>query len=197
MASDRDFGEMPADEGPEVDLARLHARDPVLLRRLVGEITPSIQATVRTFATDSDDAEDLVQECWIHILAKLDRFHQDGSFRAWAVVVSRNYCRETWKARKAKAIPTVRVDEAPEPASKELAPDEALERRDLRLAVRKALARLPDRERDAAVMKLMEGRPTSEIARRLGVSETAVRKLICRASYKLREMTELRDAWLP
>lgn len=196
MASDGDLDETPADDQPEIDLARLHARDPVLLRRLVKEITPSIRAAVRTFATDGDDAEDLVQECWRHILAKLDRFRQEGSFRAWAIVVSRNYCRERWKARKAKAIPTVRIEDAPEPASGELAPDEALEQRELRLTVRKALARLPDRERDAAVMKLMERRPTSEIARRLGVSEPAARKLVHRASYKLREMTELRDAWL-
>lgn len=197
MASSGDVGETSTDEGPVVDLARLHARDPVLLRRLVREITPSIQATVRMFATDSDDAEDLAQECWMHILAKLDRFHQDGSFRAWAIVVSRNYCRETWRARKGKAIQTVRIDQAPEPASRELAPDEALARREVRMAVRRALARLPDRERDAAVMKLMEGRSTSDVARRLGVSEPAVRKLVRRASYKLQEMKELRDAWLP
>lgn len=182
---------------PEIDLAQLHARDPALLKELVEEITPSIRAAVRHFATDDDDAEDLVQECWMHIVAKLDRFHRDGSFRAWATAVSRNYCRQVWKTRRRRAIETVHIDEAPEPASGELNPSEALEQSELRLAVRKELARLSSRERDAIVMKLMEDRSTSYISGRLRVSEPAVRKLIQRASFKLKEVRELRDLWLP
>ncbi len=185
------------DTPPKIDLARLHARDPALLRELVEEITPSIRAAIRSFATDDDDAEDLVQECWIHIMAKLDWFRRDSSFRAWATAVSRNYCRQVWRTRKRRAIETVHIDEAPEPASGELNPSEALERSELRLAVQKALARLPDRERDAVVMKLMEGRSTSYISGRLRVSEPAVRKLVRRASFKLKEVRELRVLWLP
>ena len=47
------------------------------------------------------------------------------------------------------------------------------------------------------MMKLMEDRSTSYISGRLRVSEPAVRKLIQRASFKLKEVRELRDLWLP
>ncbi len=185
------------EEAPEparsIDLARLHGRDPELLRELIREVTPSIRAAVRSYATD-DDLDDLVQECWIRIMDKLDRFRRDGSFRAWAVVVSRNYCRQQWKQRK-RAIETVPLDrDAP---STEPNPEEALHQDQVRTALHEALGRLSQRERDAVVMKLVDGRSTSYIASELGVGESVARKIVHRASYKLQEEDALRDLWLP
>lgn len=59
-----------------------------------------------------------------------------------------------------------------------------------------ALGRLSDRERDAIVLRLLEGKDTAETARALAVSEEAVRAILVRGMTRLRQMEELR-ALLP
>ena len=55
-----------------------------------------------------------------------------------------------------------------------------------------ALGKLPDRERDAIVLRLLEGKDTAETAEILGVGPDTVRSILQRAVYRLRRMKEVR-----
>ena len=60
-------------------------------------------------------------------------------------------------------------------------------------AIYKALGRLPDRERDVIVLRLLEGRDTEETADILRVSRPAVRSILLRGMTRLKRMKEVRE----
>lgn len=182
-----------AEDGEErVDLASLHARDPELLERLIRDTTPYIRAAVRSFAVSDADLNDIVQECWVRILEKLDKFKEDRSFRGWAVMVSRNYCRSRYRREKL-AVDVVSLEDIGDAVDSEADPEEEFGRGQVAQAVWQELNGLSEREREAIVMKLMEQRPTSEIAKELGVTEVSARKIVGRATDKLRRSDVLRE----
>lgn len=187
-----------------VDVARLQARDPAEWARVVHLTAPSIRGATRRFATDDADADDLLQKCWIRVVNQIDKFSSpdaDGtaslaSFKGWAVVVSLNHCKDLYRAQKRAPAPeTVSTDDLGEVLDGGPNPEELLRQRQLQQAVWEALGTLPEREREAIVLKHGEGRSTAEIAAALHVSPTSVRRLVHRATYKLHKMEELRE-WL-
>lgn len=62
---------------------------------------------------NSEDAEDISQETWMHIYASLSRFEEDGSFSSWAFrIASNKYVDfQRQRGRQRRAIPTVSLDE--------------------------------------------------------------------------------------
>src|SRR5207249_5918174 len=66
-------------------------------------------------------------------------------------------------------------------------PDGVAERQEVLRAVIAALEALPDRQRNAILLRELEGRSYEEIATELGVSGGAVRQLLNRARNALRE----------
>ncbi len=75
-----------------------------------------------------------------------------------------------------------------ETASTDPGPEEASEVAGQREWMRKALLRLPEKERAALVLREIEGLTTAEAAAILDSSEATVRSQICSARMKLRKM---------
>ncbi len=137
------------------------------------------------------------------ILERLDRYSGRGPFANWAIAVSRNACRA--HLRKAKRT-TGRehaledADAVLDPASD---PQEELVQEENREIVSRALERLPDRERDAIVLRILEGGTTAQTAEALGMSHAGARLLVKRALNRLRTMEEIQQlaldggAWYP
>lgn len=132
----------------------------------------------------------------MQILESLDSYAQRGSFTAWAVAVSKNLCKTRVRLEKSSSDLEVSLgDMAATPAGLDGSQwVEAQSRQRLwKRIVHDALARLPDRERDVVVLRLLEGRDTSETALALGVSESGVRSILLRAMTRLRRMKALRE----
>lgn len=175
-----------------IDLARLHARDRTLLTTLVRDLSPRISASIRRYALSDEDAHELLQDCWVQILDRLDAFKHRGSFTAWAIAVSRNVGRTRLRRSRRGRKRTVALDDVAKVPSDELDPLELAMARREREIVFDAVASLPDRERDAIVLRLFEGRSTQESAEILGVAPGAVRNILQRAMYRLRRMKRVR-----
>lgn len=77
-----------------------------------------------------------------------------------------------------------------QPASELVSSDDEIEfeRMILRHAIEQAMARLDERERKIVEMTFYEGLPQTEIAKRLGISQMHVSRLLRKALSKLREM---------
>lgn len=60
----------------------------------------------------------------------------------------------------------------------------------MRALLLRALARLPERERAAVVLREIEGRPAAEVAKILGSSEVTVRSQLSLARVKLRGLMD-------
>ena len=182
-----------------IDLARLRARDSELLTALVRELSPQLLAVIQGYARDDDHADELLQECWVHILERLDSYRARGPFAGWAVAVSRSVCGSSLRRDRREDRGKVGMDELVYLPGDAPDPQERLTQRRLRKALFKALSKLPDREREAIVLRVLEGRSTAEAADALGVSRRAVGDLVERGLYRIRRMRGVGralEAWL-
>ena len=135
-------------------------RDPALLTQLVRDLSPRIWVAIRRYARDDDDADDLLQDCWVQILERMDSFKRRGPFAAWAIAVSNNVCRMKLRREKLARSSAVALEDIPEIPDSGLDPLGELRARRERHAIYRALGKLPDRERDAIVLRVLEGRDT-------------------------------------
>ena len=148
---------------------------------------------IRTFADSDEEVDDLLQACWVRILDRLDQYEPSGRFAGWAIKVSQNICRMKLRAEKRAGLAEALFRKDAQRHTEAGTPDghEPEQPRWERVA-HEALARLPDRERDVIVLRLLEGNTTAEAAEILKVSEDAVRGILHRGMTRLKRMEELR-----
>jgi RNA polymerase sigma-70 factor, ECF subfamily len=134
-----------------------------------------------------EDAQDAAQEVFLRLHRSLSRIDEDRGLGAWLYRVTVNVCTDALRTRR-KVVPIEDVA----PVSRELTPLGCSERRETRQLVADALARLPEKERAAVVLREIEGLSTSEVAAILGSSEGTVRAQISMARTKLRKWLQRR-----
>lgn len=168
-----------------------------MLTELVRELSPRIWIAIRAYAYDDEHADDLLQDCWVQILEELDSYGRDGSFASWAMTVSRNLCRSKLRGRYAGAgeVTFGYMGQMPQSTEELLTAEEVARQQYWKQVVHDALGRLPGRERDVIVLRLLEGRDTAETADALGISESGVRSILLRAMTRLRRMKGLREVF--
>ena len=136
-----------------------------------------------------EEAEDLAQDTFLRLYDRAGRYRADGLFRSWLFRIAGNLARSALRRRR--VLRWVRFEPATHdrPAT-EAGPDAALERDEVRKAVREAVARLPWRQRQAVVLKRFQGLSYREIADVLDTTVPAVESLMQRAVSALREELE-------
>src|SRR5215510_16282618 len=111
------------------------------------------------FTGKHDEAEDLTQDIFLKVFKSLDRFHRDADFSTWLSSVARNYCIDHYRASKREREVVVEdlvaFDQAPAAAGSN--PQRTLEDRDRRHFLRQGLDRLPDKLREAVVLRDLQG----------------------------------------
>ncbi|MXX36071.1 MAG: sigma-70 family RNA polymerase sigma factor [Gemmatimonadetes bacterium] len=176
------------------DRELFRAGDSALFRQLVREVSPGMLAMIRCYAEDQDHADELLQESWVQIYRKRARFSGKGSFQGWALAVSRNVCRMS--VRGSSRLVRVSLQDHGDIPDTAAGPAARLARRRRAKALYAALEKLTDRERQAIMLRLLEGWRTAEVAKAMGVREVSVRSLIHRGLRKLRRMKSLKQATL-
>src|SRR5215212_2794822 len=121
-------------------------------------------AVARAIVLTHEDAEDAVQEAFLHAYRALDRFRPDQPFGAWLHRIVANAALDLTRRRKVRE-----ADELPDTvASPFRDPGEA---GDLRERLRQALTLLGERQRAVIVLHDVEGFKHAEIGRILGIPE--------------------------
>ena len=139
------------------------------------------------FTGRHDDAEDLTQEIFLKVFSSLEKFNRDADFSTWLSSVARNFCIDHYRASKREkevlVEDLVAFDLAP--ASTGSSPHRALEDRDRRSFLRRGLEALPDKLREAVVLRDLQGLSYQEMADRLGLPEGTVKSRINRGREEL------------
>lgn len=133
------------------------------------------------------EAEDLLQEVFLHAYRKLASFRGDSSLGTWLYRLAVNQCLDFLRGRQTKmtrVTSSLDDDNAVEPAAAMPVVPTAVSRIDLE----RAIARLPDGCRAAFVLHDIEGFEHNEVARLLGVSEGTSKSQVHKARTKLRAM---------
>jgi RNA polymerase sigma-70 factor (ECF subfamily) len=131
---------------------------------------------------DRDTAQDAMQEAFIRAFDALGTCRNPDRFGAWFFRILVNQCRNAMARRRDTADLAV-VD----PPGGDRA-DADLEREELGSALKQALGRLTPEQREAFVMKHVEGRSYEEMAELLGVGTDALKMRVHRARDAMRSM---------
>lgn len=165
-------------------LDRAQNGDPEAVEELCQrEWRPVFSELYRTLGNRAE-AEDLTQEVFVRALRSLNRFEQTGtSFRAYLVTIARNLVRSKWRRK----IPQqVAIDIVPEIHSTERGPEAELLSNERRRQIQQALGDLSPDYRTVIRLRLLDERPTDEVAALMNRSDGAVRVLLHRALTALR-----------
>lgn len=155
-------------------------------RELFGVLVERYRSEFARYAVslmgDSDAAADAMQEAFIRAYERLASCRDPSRFKAWFFRILTNQCHNTrarWR-RQAAAGATAKDVPAPETA------DGPLHQRELGDAIAEALDRLTPEQREAFVMKHIEGRSYAEMATLLHTGEDALKMRVYRARDTLR-----------
>jgi RNA polymerase sigma-70 factor (ECF subfamily) len=177
-------------EGTECEAQLLRAGragDHAALERLLEPHERSLYALCRGILGHADDAEDAVQETFLHALRALPRFRGDATVRTWLFRIAVRVCLD-WKRA---SQPTEPWDEEQTPIACPGLSPEAIVLRHLR--VMEALRTLLPRQRAVLLLKEVEGWSVAEIGRALRWNEKRVHNELYRARRALADWRR-RDA---
>ncbi len=133
------------------------------------------------------DAEDLAQETFIELYRAAPRYQARGTFNAFIFTLARRRLIDRY--RKSARRPLDFID--PTDYVMEQQAEEISHTREIEEAFHRALAALPDNQRNAILMLQQQGLSYEEIAETLEASLSAVKTWIHRARQHLR--SELKD----
>ena len=152
------------------------------LEELYRAHAPEVYRYVYAVLGNPADAEDVTQTTFVNALRALERGEQPRKPANWLITIAHNLIRQRWRQQQTRPR-EVELDR--EIASVE-ADDDGPSIDDL---VR-ALQRIPESQREALVLRELEGRSYKEIAPILGVSQSALETLLFRARRSLAEELE-------
>lgn len=130
------------------------------------------------FTRNSSDAEEQLQEIFMKLISKIDKFQGKSSFGTWLYRLAVNHLINYTKGDKHRE--DVALEEVKEEGATRGDPD-------LSMALRKAVQQLPEGFRKVFVLHDQEGLRHEEIAAILGCSPATSRSQLCRARLALRE----------
>ena len=161
----------------------LRSEDQLARARAAAELRDFIKRTLaKGFGRQLVDADldDITQESLLRIHRKLDTFAGQSRFATWAATIAVNYAVSELRRRRYQHVS---LEDAAEQA--DWSPDATANHADVELLKRGITEALTERQR-IAIEAALGGLPLSELARREGVSQGAVYKLLHDARRRLR-----------
>jgi len=176
-------------------LDRVLAGEDELFYELVRPHQTMLFGMAMAIVKDEAEAEDAVQETMVKALTKLGTFRREARFGTWLARIVINAARmKLRKNRRHVHEPLEERDGSDEGEyyPRDLAdwreiPSEALERRELRNALRRAIEALPRLYREVMVLRDVHKLSTIETAAMLGTTVAAVKSRLLRARLQVRD----------
>lgn len=206
-ASTRDGRRGAADDAALVKALR--TGDERVFARLVESWSGVMLRVARSRVDSAAVAEEVVQDAWLTVLRRLDRFEQRSSLRTWVLGIVVNLARARSRVER-RSVPV--PDEPAGPvvdaarfrppdadrwpdhwAAAPLpwpAPEEELLAGEARDVILRALARLPPAQREVLALRDLAGLTGPETCEALGLSEGNQRVLLHRARSRVRSALE-------
>ena len=162
---------------------------------LVRPCEKAVYAAAISILNNPADAEEVAQEAVLKAFSNLARFRGEAKFSTWLIQITINEAR--LKLRKDRrhlyeSVDEPRTDEEGEYLPKDFAdwrevPSEALQGKELRQALKHAIAGLPPKHREVLILRDVQHFSTEETARALGISKGNVKTRLSRARLQMRD----------
>jgi RNA polymerase sigma-70 factor (ECF subfamily) len=194
------------DPSDEQLLAAYRSGDVRAFEKLLARYEKPIWSFLRRFVRDAEAAEDLLQEVFLRVVREKQQsgpaWKGEAKFSTWLYTIARNLCidrarRDAVRGSKSSPSPPRSIDgqtdgdgetatlhdriAAPGPSADAVVADREAARR-----IDRAVAELPDDQREVFLMREVMELPFAEIASVVGVSEPTVKSRMRYALEKLR-----------
>lgn len=178
-------------------LDRIKSGDTSAAGELFEKYAPPLLRFTDRLLSDRATAEEVTQEVFVKVISRAHQYDGRAEVSSWLFAIAANACRDR-RRRDRRAI-VVPLEGLPEPSAKGEGTEKRMIDRQQRDAVRRALSRLSEEQREALVLARYHGMPYADIARVLGISVGAVKTRIFRAVETLKahftEGTEGAATW--
>ncbi|GAB4202399.1 MAG: sigma-70 family RNA polymerase sigma factor [Sandaracinaceae bacterium] len=177
----------PSDAPIETEaFLRWLAGDDAAFRLFFERAAPVVLAIARRAGLGDADARDVVQQTFLGVHRARADFRPGAPVRPWLVSIARNVVRDHLRRRSRRREEALELDGRIDPRVE--ARDYGLSDEERLLVwVRAAIARLPESQRRALELHVLEGLPFAEVARSLGCTEGAARVRAHRGYETLRD----------
>ncbi|MEM7718233.1 MAG: RNA polymerase sigma factor [Pseudomonadota bacterium] len=153
---------------------------------LIGRLAPRLFAYAARVLNDRAEAEDVVQDTMMRLWKMAPDWRQgDAQVSTWAYRVAVNLCTDRLRRRKTRG--QVDIDSIAEPEADLQSAVEQITEKDRADALQGALATLPERQRQAVVLRHIEGLSNPDIARIMDIGIEAVESLTARGKRALKD----------
>lgn len=153
-------------------------------RLLTQRLLPRLVSYAGRMLADRSEAEDVAQDVMLRLWQMAPDWRQgEAKVSTWAYRVASNLCTDRLRARTRRR--TSALDEVAEPEDGAASALTGLIEADRMAALEAALARLPERQREAVVLRHLEGLTNPEIAEILQIGVEAVESLTARGKRAL------------
>jgi RNA polymerase sigma-70 factor, ECF subfamily len=166
---------------PQTDdevLERVRAGDTALFELLMRRHNQQLFRAARAIVGDDAEAEDVVQQAYVHAFAKLHQFEGTARLSTWLTSIAVHEALS--RRRKALRAPLTLAD-CYDPVDEGPGVDETFERRELARLLERTIDTLPEMYRTVLVLRDVQELDTAETAAILGLSEETVRVRLFRA----------------
>ncbi|HEV3197361.1 MAG TPA: sigma-70 family RNA polymerase sigma factor [Bryobacteraceae bacterium] len=174
----------PEDRSSVIDRAK--AGDLAAFEQLMRQYERMVLVTALRLMGSIADAQDVSQEVFLKLYRNLGKVESSGAFPGWLYRVTVNTCHDLRRRRPASAS----MEDAPEMVCGEADPQQQTVAEERRRVLHLSLRMLSEKEREALVLRDLEGLSTDEVARLLGSSEATVRSQISKARVKVKGFVE-------
>jgi RNA polymerase sigma-70 factor (ECF subfamily) len=147
---------------------------------------------VRYLTGDKALAEELAQETFAQAIAGVQRFDARRPFRPWLHGIALNVVRKSWEKSRSRTKALAKLEVV---STNRAERDDVHLQRERSRALYAALQELPDRWREAFVLRELQGLDADEAARQLEVTTGNLHVRVTRARARLRELLTARG-WI-
>ena len=177
-------------------IERVLGGDEEAFRELVRPCEHAVFMATQVILNNEADAEDAAQEAVLKAFTNLAKFRGDSKFSTWLIRIATN--EALMKLRKQRhqklhdSLDEQRDGEEGDYIPRDFAdwreiPSEALQKKELRQALSRALASLTPKHRDVFVLRDVQHFTIEETAELLGIRKSAVKTRLLRARLQMRD----------
>jgi RNA polymerase sigma-70 factor (ECF subfamily) len=178
-------------------IARIQAGDKELFCDLIRPHQRRVYAAALAILRNEADAEEVAQEGFLKALAHLGSFRRESKFSTWLIQIVVNEARMRLRKNHPEKMTSLEEQVGKEGDEglyrpKDFAdwreiPSEALDRKEIRAALLRALASLAQKYREVFVLRDVESLSIEETSRILGITAGSVKTRLLRARLMLRD----------
>jgi RNA polymerase sigma-70 factor (ECF subfamily) len=157
---------------------------PENVRERLAGLLPRLRRFARNLTRNPQDADDVVQTALERALASLDQWRADARLDSWMFKIVRNAWIDELRSRGRQGKIFVDAEAG------ECVGEAQIERATDLMAVQSAMARLPEEQRSAVSLVLVEGLPYKEAAQVLDIPIGTLTSRLARGREALQAMLE-------